>query len=144
MKITIDTQIQAPLALVWQAYTSPEDMLEWSALSDKWIITLSCVDLRVGGQFSSRMEAKDGSFGFNYEGIYTQILPHRLVEYRLGDCFTQVEFRDCGSSVQVKVTLDAQVSPSLEEQEAAWLEVLARFRRHVESKCGQRPSLKSA
>jgi uncharacterized protein YndB with AHSA1/START domain len=68
MKITVSTLVSAPVSLVWSAYTSPEDIVQWNAASTDWHTTSSKVDLRVGGEFSSRMEAKDGSFGFDFAG----------------------------------------------------------------------------
>ena len=81
MKITVETLIKAPVGKVWSAYTTPADITQWNAASDDWHTTTSTVDLRVGGAFSSRMEAKDGSFGFDFAGTYTQIVPNKLIEY---------------------------------------------------------------
>ena len=80
MKITIETIVRAPLGDVWKAYTSPSDIVNWNAASDDWHTTKASVDLRVGGAFSSRMEAKDGSFGFDFAGTYTAVIPHQLIE----------------------------------------------------------------
>jgi len=76
MKITVETFVKAPIETVWSAYTSPEDIKQWNAASDDWHTTFAVVDLREGGQFSSRMEAKDGSVGFDFAGTYTTIKPH--------------------------------------------------------------------
>ena len=81
MKITVETSVNAPVATVWQAYTTPEDIIQWNAASDDWHTTKASVDLREGGAFSSRMEAKDGSFGFDFAGTYTKIMPNQLIEY---------------------------------------------------------------
>lgn len=70
MKITVDVTIQAAIEKVWQAYTTPEAIVKWNTASDDWHTTMASVDLRVGGEFSSRMEAKDGSFGFDFAGTY--------------------------------------------------------------------------
>ena len=80
MKITVESHIQAPVATVWKAYTTPEDILQWNAASDDWHTTKSTVDLREGGAFTSRMEAKDGSFGFDFAGTYTKVVPNELIE----------------------------------------------------------------
>ena len=85
MKITVETAIQAPLAKVWNAYTTPENIMLWNTAPDDWHTTKSTVDLRVGGKFSSRMEAKDGSFGFDFAGTYTKVVPNELMEYAFGD-----------------------------------------------------------
>ncbi len=80
MKIVVSTVVQAPMQDVWRAYTSPEDIKVWNTASPDWHTTASLVDLRPGGKFSSRMEAKDGSFGFDFAGEYTRIVPHQLIE----------------------------------------------------------------
>ena len=92
MNITVKTMVRAPIERVWSAYTSPEDIKQWNAASDDWHTTASHVDLRVGGTFSSRMEAKDGSFGFDFAGTYTKIVPHVLIEYAFGERTAEVRF----------------------------------------------------
>ena len=74
MKVVVETTVKAPVGKVWSAYTSPDDIRQWNAASDDWHTTRASVDLRVGGEFSSRMEAKDGSFGFDFAGTYTRRL----------------------------------------------------------------------
>jgi uncharacterized protein YndB with AHSA1/START domain len=85
MKITVETIVKAPVAKVWSAYTTPDDIKQWNTASDDWYTTKSNVDLRVGGAFTSRMEAEDGSFGFDFAGTYTKIVPHELIEYSFED-----------------------------------------------------------
>ena len=92
MKITVETIVKAPIARVWNAYTTPGDIKQWNTASDDWHTTKSTVDLRVGGAFSSRMESKDGSFGFDFAGTYTRIVPDELIEYSFGDRAGVVEF----------------------------------------------------
>ena len=84
-KITVETVVAAPIEQVWHAYTTPTDIKQWNAASDDWHTTAATVDLRVGGVFSSRMEAKDGSMGFDFAGTYTQVVEHKLIEYSFGD-----------------------------------------------------------
>jgi len=79
MKITVEAIIKAPVAKVWQTYTTPDDITQWNAASDDWHTTKATVDLRVGGEFSSRMEAKDGSFGFDFAGTYTKVVLNESV-----------------------------------------------------------------
>src|SRR6478672_9199640 len=93
-KITVETTVSAPLAKVWDAYTTPDDIKQWNAASADWHTTSATVDLRVGGTFSSRMEAKNGSFGFDFAGTYTKVEPHTLIEYAFGDRRAQVVFAD--------------------------------------------------
>ena len=79
MKITVEAIIKAPVAKVWHAYTTPDDITQWNAASDDWHTTKATVDLRVGGEFSSRMEAKDGSFGFDFAVTYTKVVLNESV-----------------------------------------------------------------
>jgi uncharacterized protein YndB with AHSA1/START domain len=134
MKITIQTTVAAPLEAVWRAWTTPEDIMQWNAASDDWHTTASTVDLRVGGAFSSRMEAKDGSFGFDFAGTYTRVIPHRLIEMEFGGRTAVVEFTPEGEKVVVRETFDAEESHPVEQQRQGWQAILDRFARHVESR----------
>jgi uncharacterized protein YndB with AHSA1/START domain len=134
MKITIETTVHAPIDKVWRAYTSPEDIIQWNAASDDWHTTSSSVELRVGGTFSSRMEAKEGSFGFDFAGTYTKIIPNELIEYDFFDRSASVEFMQTQDGVQVRITFIAETEHSVEEQEQGWQAILDKFARHVETK----------
>lgn len=92
MKISVETLVRAPIEDVWRAWTTPSDIVQWNAASDDWHTTKASVDLRVGGAFSSRMEAKDGSMGFDFAGTYTQVVEPRLIECAFGGRTLQVEF----------------------------------------------------
>lgn len=133
MKITVETTIDAPLEKVWKAWITPEDIMQWNAASDDWHTTASTVDLRVGGAFSSRMEAKDGSFGFDFAGTYTQVEPHRLIESSFGDRTLVVEFIPTENGVTVRESFDAEDTHSVEQQREGWQAILDRFARHVMS-----------
>ncbi len=134
MQITVETTVRAPLPAVWNAYTTPADIVQWNAASDDWHTTSATVDLRVGGNFSSRMEAKDGSFGFDFAGTYTHVEPHRLIAYTFGDRTAQVTFDEGKDGVTVRVTFDAEETHSVEQQRGGWQAILDRFARHVEAK----------
>ncbi len=135
-KITIQTIVEAPIDAVWRAYTTPDDILQWNAASDDWHTTKSAVDLRVGGVFSSRMEARDGSFGFDFAGTYTRIEPHALIEFAFGDRNARVEFlpNAGANAVTVRLTFDAEATHSIEQQRQGWQAILDRFGRHVASR----------
>ena len=133
MKISVATTVSAPIDKVWRAYTTPEDIKRWNAASDDWHTTAATVDLRVGGAFSSRMEAKDGSFGFDFAGTYTKIVEHKLIEYAFGDRTAQVEFADTPDGVEVRVTFEAEATHSEEQQRGGWQAILDNFKRHVEA-----------
>jgi uncharacterized protein YndB with AHSA1/START domain len=134
MNITIETTVHAPIDKVWRAYTSPEDIIQWNAASDDWHTTSSSVELRLGGTFSSRMEAKDGSFGFDFAGTYTKIIPNELIEYDFFDRSASVEFMQTEDGVKVRITFIAETEHSVEEQEQGWKAILDKFARHVEAK----------
>lgn len=132
MKIEVETTIKASIAKVWSAYTTPDDIMQWNYASDDWHTTKSTVDLREGGTFSSRMEAKDGSFGFDFAGTYTKVIPHELIEYAFGDRVATVQFLDGTNGVRVHVAFEAESSHSVEQQRQGWQAILNNFARHVE------------
>lgn len=134
MKITVETTVKAPVDKVWAAYTTPDDIKQWNTASDDWHTTQSIVDLRVGGAFSSRMEAKDGSFGFDFAGTYTKIVPHELIEYAFGDRTSVVEFIAGESGVMVRVTFEAESEHPVEQQRQGWQSILNNFAKHVEAR----------
>lgn len=131
MKITVETTVRAPVADVWRAWTSPDDITQWNAASDDWHTTQASVDLRVGGAFSSRMEAKDGSMGFDFAGTYTAVVEERLIECTFGDRALRVEFVPGPDGVTVRETFDAESSHSIAEQREGWQAILDNFARHV-------------
>ncbi|HET9064345.1 MAG TPA: SRPBCC family protein [Gemmatimonadales bacterium] len=133
MKITVETTINAPIETVWRAWTTPADIVQWNAASDDWHTPRANVDLREGGTFSSRMEAKDGSMGFDFAGTYTRIVPHELIESTFGDRTLRVEFHTSDAGVTVRETFDAEATHSIEQQRDGWQAILDRFRVHVES-----------
>lgn len=134
MKLTVQTVVKAPPAKVWHAYTSPDDIVQWNTASDDWHTTRATVDLRVGGAFCSRMEAKDGSSGFDFTGTYTKVVPQAVIEYAFGDRRGAVEFETGGNGVTVRVTFDAEAEHPVEQQRQGWQAILDRFARHVESR----------
>lgn len=135
MKITVQTVAKADLNAVWRAWNDPEDIKQWNAASDDWHTTRSAIDLREGGTFSSRMEAKDGSEGFDFEGTFTRVEPQKLIEYRMADGRTvTVEFANASGGVTVKETFDAESENPPELQREGWQAILDKFARHVEAK----------
>jgi uncharacterized protein YndB with AHSA1/START domain len=132
LKITVETIVKAPVAKVWSAYTTPDDIKQWNTASDDWHTTQSTVDLRVGGAFSSRMEAKDGSFGFDFAGTYKKIVPNEFIEYTFGDRTGVVEFVTGENGVTVRVTFEAESENPLEQQRQGWQAILNNFAKHVE------------
>lgn len=133
-KLTIEALARAPIDKVWQAWTTPEDIVQWNAASDDWHTTRAAVDLREGGRFSSRMEAKDGSFGFDFEGTYTEVDPHKRLACTMGDRVLEVDFLPTPEGVLIRETFDTEPTHSLEQQRMGWQAILDRFVRHVEAK----------
>ncbi|GAA6142501.1 SRPBCC family protein [Hydrogenophaga sp. 5NK40-0174] len=135
MKIRIETRIAAPLATVWKAYVTPDDIVKWNAASDDWHTTRSTVDLKVGGNFSSRMEAKDGSFGFDMEGTYTEVVPEQRLAFAMPDGRqVAVDFVQDGDAVVVTTVFDAEDQNPAEMQQQGWQAILDNFGRHVLTK----------
>jgi uncharacterized protein YndB with AHSA1/START domain len=132
MTISVEAMVRGSGAKVWKAYTTPEDIVQWNAASDDWRTTRATVDLRVGGKFSSRMEARDGSFGFDFAGTYTTVVPQRLLEYSFGDRTARVEFDEQPGGVTVRVSFDAEETNAVEKQREGWQAILNRFQRYVE------------
>jgi len=134
MRITVETSVAAPIDQVWRAYTTPDDIVKWNAASDDWHTTRATVDLREGGVFSSRMEARDGSMGFDFAGTYTTIVAHKLIEYTFGDRKAEVEFVPGAKGVTVRVVFDAETTHPVEQQQGGWQAILDNFARYVEAK----------
>lgn len=134
MKITVEKLVNADIDSVWRAWTTPDDIKQWNAASDDWHTTKASVDLREGGAFSSRMEAKDGSMGFDFAGTYTRIETHRLLEASfLGERMLNVTFEASPEGVMVRETFDAEETHPMEQQREGWQAILNNFARHVES-----------
>ena len=134
MKITVENLVRKPLSVVWAAYTTPADIIAWNAASDDWHTTASTVDLRVGGAFSSRMEARDGSFGFDFAGTYTEVETERRLAYDMGDRVAEIDFLPQDDGVLVRVTFDAETENPAEMQRQGWQAILDNFARHTEAK----------
>jgi len=134
MKITIETIVNAPVEDVWRAWTTPDDIKQWNTASEDWHTTRASVDLRAGGSFSSRMEAKDGSMGFDFAGIYTKVVANELIECSFGERALRVEFSAGAGGVTVRETFDAESTHSVEQQREGWQAILNNFARHVEGR----------
>lgn len=135
MKITVESVVKADLNAVWGAWNSPEDIKRWNAASDDWHTTKASVDLREGGRFSARMEAKDGSAGFDFEGTYTRIEPRKLIEYRIADGRdVRIEFKPDSGGILVTETFEAETENPPELQRQGWQAILDKFAAHVAAK----------
>ena len=135
MKITVETVVSAQPNKVWSVWNNPEDIVQWNSPHESWHTTRSAVDLREAGKFSARMEAKDGSAGFDFEGVYTRVVPNKFIDFRMGDGReVNVEFVERADGVLVRETFDAETENPVEMQRAGWQAILENFGRHVEQK----------
>lgn len=132
--ITIETIVNAPVEKVWESWTEPEHIKKWNSASEDWHTPKAENDLRVGGAFSSRMEAKDGSFGFDFGGIYDEVIKHKLIAYTLGDDRkVKVTFEGNGSSTKVTEDFDAENTNPIEMQQGGWQAILDNFKKYTET-----------
>ena len=132
--VTVTTSIRAEPEDIWAMWTEPGHIVHWNAASDDWCTTRAVNDLRVGGRFSSRMEARDGSEGFDFEGTYDEIVPLSLIRYRMDDGrAVVVHFERTPDGVLVTETFDPENENPVELQRQGWQAILERFRSYVES-----------
>lgn len=132
--ITIETLINAPLEKVWNAWNTPEDIMKWNSASPDWHTPSCTVDLRIGGKFTSRMEAKDGSVGFDFEGTYTNVVASELIEYSMSDGRKViVKFVPENGQVRIIESFDPENQNPEEMQRAGWQSILDNFKKYVES-----------
>lgn len=133
IKLTVSARIKAPVSLVWKRWTSPEDIIAWNSASDDWHTPRAENDLRVGGKFRSRMEAKDGSMGFDFEGTYEKVESHELIEYEMEDGRkVSVVFKDHGIETEVIETFEAETHNSVELQQNGWQSIMDNFKKYAE------------
>ena len=130
-KITVAVTIAAPIEKVWQAYNNPADIIQWNAVSPDWHCPRAEVDLKVGGQFSFRMEEKDNKQGFDWSGTYTKIIPQQLIEYEFEGRHCAVNFVQKGAEVVVTVAFDAETINDHEKQRAGWQSILDSFKKYL-------------
>jgi uncharacterized protein YndB with AHSA1/START domain len=133
--ITIETLINAPIEKVWSAWTTPEDIMKWNSASPDWHTPSSTVDLHVGGTFTSRMEARDGSVGFDFAGTYTNVVDMELIEYSMSDGRkVSVKFVPENDKIRVIESFDPENENPEEMQRAGWQSILDNFAKYVENK----------
>src|SRR4051812_10411958 len=132
-KITVETTVQTSVEKVWALWTEPTHITKWNTASDDWHTPHAENDLRVGGKFLSRMEAKDGSFGFDFGGIYDEVLLHKVIAYTLGDGRkVNITFQGQDNETEVIVTFDAETENPIEFQQQGWQAILDNFKKYAE------------
>lgn len=134
MKITIETKVNAPIRMVWEAWTTPDNITKWNFASPEWCCPKAEIDLKPGGKFSYRMEAKDGSMGFDFSGEFTAVEEFSLIKFRMDDNReVEVRFTENAEAVNVTETFEAEDENSAEQQKQGWHSILNNFKAHVES-----------
>ena len=133
-KITVETTVNAPVEKVWKSWSEPQHIKNWCAASEDWHAPKAENDLRTGGTFSTRMEAKDGSFGFDFGGVYDNVKKNELIEYTMGDGRkVKVIFSPSGDQTKIVETFDAEATNSVEMQRGGWQAILDNFKKYTES-----------
>ncbi|MEH7073601.1 SRPBCC family protein [Neobacillus drentensis] len=132
-KITIQATVHAPVEKVWKYWTEPAHIKKWNSASEDWHTPIAENDLRVGGKFLSRMEAKDGSFGFDFGGIYDEVVLHELISYTLGDGRkVHIAFKGDEKATEIIETFDAETTNPIEMQQQGWQAILDNFKKYAE------------
>lgn len=133
-KIIIQTTVKAPVNQVWKFWTDPRHIVKWSHASDDWHTTSAENDLRVGGKFTSRMEAKDGSYGFDFGGTYDEVETHKRIAYTMSDDRkVETDFKVTRSETEIVQIFDPESQNSVEMQQQGWQAILDNFRKYVEA-----------
>lgn len=137
VNITVETIVNAPVETVWKAWTTPEHIVKWNNASEDWHTPKVENDLRAGGKFLSRMEAKDGSFGFDFAGIYDEVKTNELISYTLGDDRkVSISFSGNGNTTKIAETFEAESTNPVEMQKGGWQAILDNFKKYTESLAG--------
>lgn len=133
-KITIESPINADVKKVWDYWTMPQHITKWNFASDDWECPSAENDMRVGGKYKARMQAKDGSFGFDFEATYDEIIPHQEISYTMPDGRqVTTEFEDIGGKTKITTVFDAENENPVEMQKGGWQAILDNFRKYAES-----------
>lgn len=132
--ITVETNVNAPVEKVWEYWTKPEHITQWNNASDDWHTPRAENDLRAGGSFSARMEAKDGSFGFDFGGVYDAVTTNECIAYTLGDGRkVNITFMADGNTTKVVENFEAESMNSIELQQGGWQAILNNFKKYTET-----------
>jgi uncharacterized protein YndB with AHSA1/START domain len=132
--ITVESTVKAPIEKVWKYWNEPDHITKWAFASDDWHAPFSENDIRTNGKFKTTMAAKDGSFSFDFEGVYTNVQPNKLIEYEMADGRkVKIAFASKGSETKVTETFDAEETHSIEQQRTGWQAILDNFAKHTEN-----------
>ncbi len=134
LNISVKTKINVPLEKVWTLWTGPDHITKWNNASEDWYTPSAENDLKVGGKFQYRMEARDGSFGFDFGGAYDEVNENKLIAYTLGDGRkVKITFSSVGNETEIVETFEAEEINSMEIQRDGWQAILNNFRQYAES-----------
>lgn len=132
--ITVEVTVQAPLNKIWSCWTEPEHITHWAFASDDWEAPTASNDVQVGGRFATRMQAKDGSVGFDLSGTYTAVEFEKLLEYTMDDNRTvRVEFAEADGKTRIIETFEMETENSEDMQRAGWQAILTNFKKYTET-----------
>ncbi len=132
--ITVETTIAASIEKIWEHWTNSKHIVNWAFASDDWCAPKATNDLKTGGKFLTRLEAKDGSFGFDFEGVYTMVDLHKKIEYDIADGrHVQIEFVKQADSYKVIESFEAEDENPVEMQKSGWQSFLDNFKKNVET-----------
>jgi uncharacterized protein YndB with AHSA1/START domain len=132
--ITVKTTVDAPIEKVWKFWSSPEHITQWNNASNDWHTPHAENDLRTGGKFLARMEAKDGSFGFDFGGVYDDVRENKYIAYTMGDGRkVEVTFSENGNETDIEETFEAENQNPIEMQRAGWQAILGNFKKYTET-----------
>ena len=133
--ITIEVTVEAPVDKVWNYWTIPDDIIHWNSASDDWHTPKVANDLRVNGTFSFRMESKDGKMGFDFKGLYKQVIPNKLIQYKIDDGrLVTIEFETINNFTKITESFEAETEHPVEMQRIGWQLILNNFKKYVESR----------
>lgn len=133
-KVTVEAAVKAPVEKVWKLWSEPQHIVKWNNASDDWHTTKAENDLRAGGKFMSRMEAKDGSFGFDFEGAYDKVITNELIAYTMGDGRkAEVTFAKEGNETKVVTIFEAENENPVEMQKGGWQAIMNSFKKYAEA-----------
>lgn len=134
IKIQIEASVQSPLAKVWSFWTEPAHITKWNFAIPEWHCPKATNELKVGGKYSARMEAKDGSFGFDFEAIYDEVILQKMLSYTMLDGRkATTHFESLGSTTKVTTTFDAENQNPVEMQKNGWQSILNNFKKYTEN-----------
>jgi len=132
--ITVEATINAPIEKVWSSWNEPKHITQWCQASDDWHAPFAENDIRTGGKFKTTMAAKDGSFSFDFGGVYDNVIPNQLIEYTMGDGRkVKITFASAGKETKVVETFDAEDENPVEMQRGGWQAILNNFKKYTES-----------